>query len=297
MKKHISIIMLAAGLLLASCSDKDTLSSPSEGEATITFSVSNYEQVDLDDVETRSTEVSNLKLLFLAVYDAQTLEPAMDVIKQSSDDEGYGSFSVTLPYGQYKLVFLGCNNDAEVDMSDPEAITFGNGYVPQTFLKTLDLAVDGETSTSQTISLSRVVGAFKVVCSGLSEYDPQTFTFNFTLKGSGSTLNALTGLAPQAGERTYSFTSDLHEGVLRLGFTMYLLLPTADDTTIDCSVTFSGEDGTLSASRTFTDVPVRINKLTTYTGDFFSAEGSKASFTIELADDYDEWSETEDYTF
>ncbi|MCD8285115.1 MAG: FimB/Mfa2 family fimbrial subunit [Prevotellaceae bacterium] len=297
MNKKVYVFTLAAGMLLAACGEDKSAVSPSDGTVTLSFRVSNYVQADMDDTGTRSTDVSNLKHLSLGVYDAETLELAQDVMTQSSGDADYGTFSVTLPYGEYKLVFLGYHKDAEVDMSDPEAITFGYGYVPHTFLKTVDLTVDGETSTSQTVALERAVGEFKVYCYGCEEIPTQTITFSISVTGSGTTLNALTGLAPEAGEKTFSLQTAHTLGVSSIYEGIYLLLPTGEETTIDCTMTAYGVDGSVLGRKSFADVPVKINRLTTYTGDFFNSDASKSGFSIELADDYDVWGETVDGTY
>ncbi len=294
--RNISLALaIATTTLVTGCADSETGDPSATGEATLNFGVLNYEQIDIDALSTRaSSGVSSLSYLVLGVYDAESLEPTIDEIRQTAGDEDYGSFSVTLPYGNYKLVFLGWYAEEEgfPSMKNPLNISFAGDRVPHLFCKTLDLAVGMDTETNQTVELSRVVACFSVC---MSDAIPEgTDYIEVIAEGGGRVLNALTGYAYEACERTSEIDISGAGGKTDQSFCVYTFLTESEDTmTFTC--TAYGTDGNEVAKRNFTDVPMKINRLTYYTGNFFTESPVGNGFSISLADSI-EWTDTYEYT-
>lgn len=287
MKALFRSLLLAVLLLTTACHSSEE-SQPATGEATINFYVMNYEQTSMDKVRTRATEAISLAHLSVAVYDATTLQPVGEAQTQDKDQEQYGEFSLTLPYGQYVLVFLGYDGSRTALMQDAHAICFADDYVPNLFLKTLTLTLSPDSPTTHSVTLSRAVACFTLTCDG--ELPSTLATMRFTAQGGGGTLDALTGYTSTVQERTYTYQNlSSYAGKTSMNVNLYTFLP-SDEATMSFTVTAYDTEGNSLRSRTFTDVPMKINQRTRYTGDFFASEG----FSLLL--DNDVWDE-QSFTF
>lgn len=281
----LSLVTMTA-VCTASCQQNEPAAAPT-GEKTITFHVVNYDQTPLDNSLTRAADATSLAHLALAVYDAATLKPATEAKIQDSGQTGYGSFSLTLPYGDYVIVFLGYDNNRTPNLSDPRNITFTDNYVPNLFCKSLNLKVDESAQGVQRVSLSRAVACFSLVC---EDAMPATLnSLKYTIQGGSGSLNALTGYATEAQERTFTF-ANLTAWAGKSGMTvnLYTFLP-SQETEMDFTITAQDAQGANLRTRTFKAVPMRINQRTRYTGSFFAADAAATQFVLEL--DNNVWTE------
>ncbi len=289
--KNVKLLpIIAIAMMVMSCSSSESEEAPQSGKVTVTFNVSNYEQVDMDDAETRSTAITNLYWLTLGIYDANTLELVTDTVTQYYTDDGFGSFTVTLEYGSYKVLVLGYTNTRQPDMTNPKAIVFDEGFVPNLFSNMSDLTVDAETIESQTIMLSRVVAGFRVK---FADAVPTTLArMHIVADGGSYILNSTTGYADEVATRTQDNTTvnSSTEAVI-----IYAFL-TDEEATMDITYTAYDNDGNMLASHHFTDVPMKINQLTTYSGNFFTPETGEGDFSVGLAHDFD-WENEVNYTY
>ena len=139
-----SYVFRGLSLLVASCllslisscqSGPDDTSAP-EGQCTITFSVTNYMQISFDDLSSSawtravpSNHPSTLAHLLVAVYDAETGQQACAPIQHDQSDyttqhEAYRTFSVTLPYGRYRVLVLGFNGSRKCTIASVNNISW-----------------------------------------------------------------------------------------------------------------------------------------------------------------------------
>lgn len=297
MKNHkLNLLACLLCFLLAACSNQDAplAEANAEGVATLSFSVINYRQTSLDDVEsgdgTRAAgSVDTLAHLAFAVYDAD----GKCIVSQLQDKGAadYGSFQASLPYGHYTMVFLGYSGSEAVNLSMPTHISFGDDYVPNCFLRTLTVDVDASSTGAQPVTLSRCVGCFTITCqNGIS---PDMDAMTFQAQGGGTALNALTGYAAQVATRSGSFStqnvknrSDKHK------FNIYAFLP-AEQAPMDFTLSATSSKGGTLRTRTFPSVPMSINKRIIYEGDFFAQPSGSSAFTLQLENaDWDEVMQT-----
>ncbi len=273
-------------------SDSDDSVVQKDGYVTMNFNITNYEQYSLDDVSSvggtrASGDVSALAHLALGVFDSDG--NSFTSVLQNKNESGYGSFTLSLPYGNYTFVFLGYDGSHLVELNSPTNITFADGYVPNCFLKTLTFTIDDTTTSNEQITLSRCVGCFTVRCSkGIPK---EMKAMNYTAQGGGTALNALTGYAATTSVRTGSVdfsnvASRLEEQVMNI----YSFLP-SEQASMQFTLSAVKGDGSAIRTRTFADVPMKINTRVTYSGDFF-ADNSK--FQLGLANN--EWNVV-DYTY
>ena len=285
----ISLLCILSCLLCACDRNEVPLE---EGSKTIDFRITNYKQYELDEGTRATTATSSqaLKHLALAVFDASTDKMVGSVQICDSGTDGYGTFSATLPYGHYRLVFLGYGGEKNCIVESPECIYFAPDYVPQTFLCTTVLEVNAQTEVTSDVTLHRVVAGFQLhmedaIPDNARELRVQT-------SGSGYVLNAKTGLAASVtGKRTTITIGESLRGQSGKKATMYFF-PASTPELMDIDVSALDDQGEEIARRTFPSVPMKANTLTVYKGRFFS--GQSYGFTIAVDE---EWGETVENPF
>lgn len=267
MKTLVRLTLSACVLLLTACHDTaNETPLPEQGSGTISFSVLNYEQLSYDDTRSDAPQLSNLDCLDMAVYSVGTNTLITNERKENGD-EGYGSFSATLPYGTYNIVFLGYSDKRRAELDSPTNIVFTDNFVPNCFCRTLPLTVDAENLGTRNISLQRVMADFTLV-SKPGNIPENLATIRITATGGGHHLNALTGYAPQAEERVFSFNVAGVDRKKDLILTYHTFLP-EQETAMNFTVAALDTEGKEIRTRTFSNVPMKINQRTRYTGDFF----------------------------
>ena len=286
MKKIFGFVAMLA-FILTSCTNESV--KPMDGMGTIRFNVLNYEQVSLDEV-TRASAATALAHLEMAIYDASSLE-IVDSVKTAKGDEGYGSFSATLPFGDYIVVFLGFDGSKVSSLKQIKNIGFTDAYVPNFFYKTLSLTVSPSLTENQEITLSRAVSAFSIKSQG---YIPNNLK-NITIvaNGGGYRFNAQTGLATSTSRRTSTFDVSNYAGTESVGITVYAFLP-SEETTMNFTVTATDTNGEVLAEKEFPNVPMKINQRTIYTGSLFGDGTETQGFNLTLENDV--WSDI-NYTY
>ncbi|MBQ8050767.1 MAG: FimB/Mfa2 family fimbrial subunit [Bacteroidaceae bacterium] len=276
--KRIAISFAAiAALLLTACHNDEA--QPAEGMGTINFQVINYEQISLDEV-TRAAATS-LAHLEMAIYDATSHE-LIDSVKTTSSDANYGSFSATLPFGEYTVVFLGFDGSKASHLKNFNQIGFADNYVPNFFYKKLDLTVSEKSSGNQNISLARKVAAFSIKSEG---YIPSNLsTMTIVARGGGFIFNAETGQASAVAQKTSTYNVASYAGKESIGINVYTFLP-SEETTMNFTVTATDSNGEVIVSKEFADVPMKINQRTIYTGSLFGDGTSTNGFDLSLEND------------
>lgn len=285
--------------LFASCQSATDETMPSEGEdnlCTINFAINNYQQISLDDLSdlasTRAQTVptnhpSTLAHLIVAVFDAESGQPVIEPIQHDyadyeTDPYSYPMFTVTLPYGTYRIAILGYNGSKACQITSANEINWAEGYVPHTFLYTEELTIDKNTVIDKKISLRRVVSAFHLTAEDAVPADLKKMRFISTTDG-GTILDATTGFAMQSTGYKYDINvpSD-YAGEKGLECTFYIFLPEQELTT-NLTVQALGTEDEVLFERNFTDVPLRINTMTTWRGEMFTKQSEEGSmgFTFE----------------
>ncbi len=266
--------------LLASCQSEPD----NEGQCTINFSVTNYSQISFDDLSssasTRATETITMDLanLLLTVFNAETNEMVCPAILHKSDDydesnvKTFPQFSVTLPYGHYRVLVLGYNNfqkkQTGCEIASLNYITWDNAYVPNTFLYCEEFTLDEDASLNKEITLRHVVAAFRLETEDKIPVDIKKM--RFISSAGGTVLDAVTGFTPESTGRTFEMTLP-DENVGKAGmFTIYLFLP-EEQATSNYTVQALGANDIVLYEKHFNDVPFRINYLTKWKGKLFGS--------------------------
>ncbi len=276
-------------VMLCACSNETSTIPEEEGNSkTFTFQVTNYMQYAMDE-GTRAaiapSESERIQHLALGIFDATANTLVAPVQIQNKTDQGYGSFTAKLNYGTYRLVFLGYGGSNSIlKMENPEEISFENNTMPQTFLSSFEFTVDPNTQATTSVVLKRVVSGFKLTMA--DAISSRTAGIKIKSTGGGMVLNAKTGLAKASigRENTIDIPESYH-GQTGKSVIFYLFLP-ANQEIMDITASAVDENGEAFIERTFAKVPMKINTLTTYQGNFFA--DTPYGFSITMEDDWGE---------
>ena len=217
----------------------------------------------------------DLANLSLTVFDAETNEMVIPTILHKSEDyenssyekaKTFPQFSVTLPYGHYRLLVLGYNGTKGCSIASVNHITWEDNYVPNTFLYYQDLTFDKDTSLDQKLTLKHVVTAFRVMTEDVAPAELKSARFIST--DGGTVLDAVTGFTPQSTGRTSKMNVPAEYVGIKDTFTVYLFLPEEQIKT-NYTVQALGQNDKVLYEKHFNDVPLRINSLTVWEGKFF----------------------------
>ena len=267
--------------LLASCQSEPD----DEGQCTINFSVTNYSQISFDDLSssasTRATETIRMELdnLLLTVFNSETNELVGPTILHKSDDyddspemaKTFPQFSVTLPYGHYRVLVLGFNGKKDCEIASINHISWEGNYVPNTFLCQEEFTLNDEANLNREITLKRVVAALRVTAE--DAIPAELKKMRFISSAGGTVLDAMTGFATQNTGRTSEIDVPANRaGEQGVDFTVYLFLP-EEQTTSNFTVQALGANDAVLNEKHFNNVPLRINYLTLWKGKAFEQGG------------------------
>ena len=251
MKK--TIVAVLSALLMVGCSADH--SEPIQGSKEMIFRV--YEQ----EAMTRAALEDACSNLNYYRYVGGELANS---IAQTSADEDFGTITDKMDYGTHELYFIG-HKAGSVTMTDGVA-TFDK--VNDTFSYYASVVVDEDSDPSMAISMPRRVAKFELVA---SDALPTTLsTVVVTITGAATTLDVKSGLGASVATQTKTITVPTSNiGKTNCTFGSYVFLPDGVDA-VNVNYTFKDANGSTMAEHTFSDVPMAINYITSYTGNAFS---------------------------
>lgn len=274
-------MLLASGIvsMFLSCQSAQEEASASQEQHSISFTVKNYRQVSFDDLsgsaDTRavaSNHPSTLAHLLIVVFNAETGEQACSPIQHDQknyeeNNEAYPKFTLTLPYGHYRVLVLGYNGSQGCRITSASHISWENDYVPNSFYYCEDFTFDQNTSPDRKITLKHAVAAFRVETEDALPAELKKMRFSSTI--GGTVLDATTGFTPQSTGRT----SEIAVPADSLGkpgiLTVYLFLPNEEENVGSYTVQALGKNNDVLYEKRFSEVPMRINYMTLWQGKFF----------------------------
>ena len=284
-RKSFSLpVALALACLVAVGCDKPQTETPTDAPAdstqmpqwedTITISISFG-----DDNRTRaSLEDVKMKDLWLYDYVGGSL---VQTVHQSSTDEGFGSASVGITYGEHTFYIVASGgSDATTDGT---TITWGRPGDTFYLAKTVDLKPTGDKNVS--LLLKRVATRLRIVPSDEIPADISSIAWQGTWYYA---LNYLTGEADgaQSTERSVSVPASYIGTTGELTVVAYSLCP-IDGYTTDIKITARRSDESTIAEINLSDVAFERNRLTILSGGLATSTRSFGiSVDDEWADDY-----------
>lgn len=296
-----AILLLLPAMLFMSCEKgyvAESTADNSSGEAVeggvpVTFRVASIEQTDFSTSSTAAASSSTTSIadyctrINLAVFNTDGTKTS---VNQTSDDDDFGTLTLSLAEGTYEVVIIAHSCTGNATISSCDEIKFPNNKLTDTFYYYGDITVNGEGSYD--ITLERAVAMLRFVVSDTTPEDVTQMQFYYT--GGSSTFDATTGFGCVNSRQTE--VRDVPQAAYT-GQSQYEVytLPHSTDDTLKVVVTALDASANTVLERTFTDVPVTVNKITQYTGEFFTSIAEAVSNTIVLSI-ADEW-ETEEYSY
>lgn len=235
---------------------------------------------DQDTRTTKSLKEVCTRLNYAFVKDGIQI----DGTAQTSDDDNFGIVSADLQEGTYEVVFIAHNGLGNAKIETPEKITFTDNKVTDTFYYYGTIEVADEKDFSFT--LKRAVGMFRLIVKDETPSAVSKMKFYYT--GGSSTFNAVTGYGCVNSKQTeyrdvqntaYSTSSQ---------YEIYTF-PHSTDKKLKIKISALNSSETTEYERTFENVPIAINNITQYSGNFYgeSPEGGRVALNVE-----DSWTQS-----
>ncbi len=287
---EFSFVLLC--VLLSACEHVD-LSKYLEGRGNevgdeVVFSISPYQISDFENIpnlDVRAVKAIDQVCTHIdfAVFDG---ENKMRLVNQSSDDKGFGTIATKLPEGTFKVVIIAHNCKSKASINSSQEVKFPDNKVSDTFYYCQDITVKGEAKHD--IVLKRAVAKFVLK---VNDNVPSDITqFQFAYSGGSSTFNPETGYGSVNSRQTEVRPVASEARHAASNYEIYTF-PHADGRKLKITISAQDNSKNTMLDRLLEDVPVEINKITTFSGSFFQNAGPnrEASFglTAEVAWDSD----------
>ncbi len=293
MKKH-KHLWLATALLLAlftSC-EKANIGNDSIDEETsnnnVFIRIAGFEQIPFDNYRIATKAQQDItKLCSRINFSLFNGDTKVSAINQKEGDNDFGTVSLHLDAGTYKLVVIAHNGTGAATISSPQKITFPNNKLSDTFYYCSDITVDAKGNTFD-LQLKRAVAMFRLVTNEALPSEVKKIKFYYT--GGSSTFDATTGYGCVNSKQT----EILNVSNGQKQFEVYTF-PHDESDELKITVTALDANETALHERIFENVPVQRNMITQYTGSFYeSTENFANSFKMTADGD---WTKTNSYEY
>ena len=251
--------------------------------ATITFACQGFEMTPF---RTRSLEADGKAMTDLWILDylvgLDGLELSQDPIHQVSTDEDFGTPTLNLSVGSHHVYFIASRGSGATLSTENHTITFAR--VLDTFYKDYEINVTATSNGSRSVTLDRIVTKLTTI---IADAIPEgAATFNLTPEAWHYGIDYTTGLPISA---TASRTITINIPSSEIGVTNEHLsifgFSTEDEWTTNVTLNCKKADGTILGSAVLSNVPLKRNRITEYTGPLFSSNGLT---TVDLTTDWED---------
>lgn len=293
MKKILSTAAIAALCFSACSTDEPTANLTARiktdttemKHVTITFNCRGFDFSTEPFAETRALEADGKAMTDLWVLDYPNGQTAPTIqIHQTSSDEDFGSPTLNLAVGSHHVYFIASRGqDATID-TDAHTITFDK--VRDTFYMDYEINVTATSNGSRSVTLERIVTKFTaIITDAITE---GAATFNMTPSQWYYGWDYVAGTPTTA---TASQTITINIPPSEIGATNERLsifgFSAATEWMADIAINCKKGDETILGTATITDVPLKQNRIMTFSGPLFSANGlTSVSLSSDWLDDY-----------
>ena len=274
MKKMM--MALASALMMLSCtSDESQNDQPTGWESkTITFT---FGDVITQHAMTRA-DVSTLDLTDLWMFD-YIGDELQQTVHQSSTDDGFGSISASMGYGEHTLYFVASRGTTPTSDTDAQTITWVKPS--DTFWATATVTVSPSSESSQAVSLSRVATRLRITVNDEVPAQAAKFVITPAQWYYGIDYTTGNGIAPSANQpREVNIPSSYIGTSGQLAIAIFGFVPSADWHT-DITAALKASDESTRGLVTLDDVEIKRNITTAYSGGIL---GTAKSFTLSADD-------------
>lgn len=289
MKKILSTAAVAALCFSACSTDEPTANLTARiktdttemKHVTITFNCRGFDFSTEPFAETRALEADGKAMtdLWVLDYPNGATQPSA-VIHQTSSDEDFGSPTLNLAVGSHHVYFIASRGqDATID-TDAHTITFGN--VRDTFYMDYEINVTATSNGSRSVTLERIVTKFTAI---ITDAIPEgAAAFNMTPSQWYYGWDYVAG-TPTTVTTSQAITINIPASEIGKTDELLSIFGFSSDTewTTDVTLNCKTSTGSILGTATISDVPLKQNRITTFSGPLFSANGLT---TVSLSSDW-----------
>ena len=290
MKKILSTAAVAALCFSACSTDEPTANLTARiktdttemKHVTITFNCRGFDFSTEPFAETRALEADGKTMTDLWVLDYPNGQTAPTIqIHQTSSDEDFGSPTLNLAVGSHHVYFIASRGqDATID-TDAHTITFGK--VRDTFYMDYEINVTATSNGSRSVTLERIVTKFTAI---ITDAIPEgSATFNMTPSQWYYGWDYVAG-TPTTATTSQAITINIPASEIGKTDESLNIFGFSSDTewTTDIALDCKTLTGSILGTATIADVPLKQNRITTFSGPLFSANGLT---TVSLSSDWE----------
>jgi hypothetical protein len=269
---------LAAALMLSmsACTSEEPKAEMPAGmeEKTITFT---FGDMLTQHAMTRA-DVSTLDLTDLWMFD-YIGEELQQTVHQSNTDDGFGTISASMGYGDHALYFVASRGTTPTTNTDAQTITWVKPS--DTFWSTATVTVSPSSASSQAVSLSRVATRLRITVNDEVPAQAAKFVITPAQWYYGIDYTTGSGIAPSSNQpREVSIPSSYIGTTGQLAISIFGFVPSADWQT-DITATLTASDESVLGQVMLEDVTLNKNITTAYSGGIL---GTAKSFTLSADD-------------
>ena len=289
MKKYIIPAAVAALCFISCSTDEPTANMTARiktdttemKHVTITFNCGGFDFSTEPFAETRALEADGKAMTDLWVLDYPNGHTAPTIqIHQTSSDEDFGSPTLNLAVGSHHVYFIASRGqDATID-TDAHTITFGK--VRDTFYMDYEINVTATSNGSRSVTLERIVTKFTAI---VTDAIPESAaTFNMTPSQWYYGWDYVAG-TPTTATTSQAITINIPASEIGKTDESLNVFGFSSDTewTTDIALDCKTSTGSILGTATISDVPLKQNRITTFSGPLFSAE---CLTTVSLSTDW-----------
>ena len=269
---------LAAALMLSmsACTSEEPKAEMPAGmeEKTITFTFGDTFQ---QRAMTRA-DITSLDLTDLWMFD-YVGEELQQTVHQSNTDDGFGTISASMGYGDHTLYFVASRGTTPTTNTDAQTITWVKPS--DTFCATATVTVSPSSASSQAVSLSRVATRLRITVNDEVPAGAAKFVITPAQWYYGINYTTGSGIAPSANQpREVNIPSSYIGTTGQLAISIFGFIPSVDWHT-DITAALKASDDRTLGQVAITDVPMKKNITTAYSGGIL---GTAKSFTLSADD-------------
>lgn len=263
--------LLAALCCLVACNNQNTPEPTQE----VTFNISAFQQSAPMGIAPKQNatildDVDGTALTDLYIFDGTT-----QLAHQTSDQEDFGTITLTLTHGSHNLSFV-CTRSTDISVADG---TMTMGSVKPTFGKLLTLNVTNQTP-AQDLTLQRLTGQMIITIQDAFPATAKEIEFVINPRYSALDVTTLCAINGEEISQRVSCTSKV--GKTDQQFTMNLLAPSlTDEYQADVTINVYGDGGTVLYSVLVEDVRLAANTKTLLSGKLFTAPSASVNVSHE----------------
>lgn len=258
-------VLLIAVLALAASCEKASLSDMTGKDGREPNLVLRVVTTGQEPMTRADGETAWNRLCFVVYQNGQKVKG----VNQKEGETGYGQAELTLEAGTYQVLVMAHSSDGNPTTTTAEKIQFTNAMgFTDTFYYYGTITVTGQKQTHN-ITLNRVTALLRFV---INDDMPERVTnLKFYYTGGSGALNATTGVGCVDSKQTVIKVVDRTTMTRPYAFDLYTI-PKEPTARLNLTVTAYDEAQTVLYERSFKGIEVQVNRITEFSGDFFTTE-------------------------